>query len=335
MEKTLLENLRHNQAFDAALKKGESIDRIVAAYILSILFQPDPAVRSMAITTIESRVLTEYAVVIQPAAITIGIQNARRVLAKMKSIPAPDTSLATVGKESVLAAGELAGPAIALTAPINPTEVLARRAAVIDANLRPATRVQIVQRVVNDKANTLQNRIDAFYLEPGQSTQQKIRQLKAEHVRSEQARKQFDADYQAFLEGRTRARPRKPALDYVSRFTEDVKTGVREQARRAGTEAEIGKFTEAGKAELAWCTVNASQACPDCRLRHGAKGDASFWDREGRPGSGRTICGSRCFCLLIPAELIRNHPGLKNGLNQPRQGVMTTPAEAARFNASR
>lgn len=340
MEKNLLANLADNQAFDAALAKGKATDKLVAGFLASILFEPSKTARDAAIAALENALVSLFVRSIQPAALTIGARNAARVLSKLKGprlLPAPPLPPGSlpVLLPSGLPDFPVFDPASGEPMPLDLNNPALRQLVLIDANLRAADRALIIQHLVNDAANTLGNRLAAFWLTPGLSINQKLQQLRQLHFQHVAARAKYDQQVKGFDDGTITTRPRKPKLNFLDKLAEDVKDDFRVQARRAGADAEVAKFTKAGYEVLAWVAVNASQACPDCRLRQSVKGDAAFWDKWGRPGDGRTICGQNCYCLLVPAETITDNPGLKNGLNQPKKGVLTSLAEAAALNAAR
>lgn len=303
MERILLDNLAVNQSFDAALRHTPGVDTIVGRFTDAIMFQTNDAVRKHALGQVENLLIDHFSQVVQPAARKIGINNAKRIL-------------------STLGPGDLNDPAL-------------RQKILIDSGLRSNDRVRIVQAIVNDKANTLDNRLASYWLEPGAKTGDKLAQLRDLHKQMEAKRVEYDKALRSFEQGKSENRPRKPNLDFESRFKEDVRQGFREQARRAGTDTETAKFIEAGHSELVWITVNATDACPDCRKRQGARGDVAFWDALGRPGSGKTVCGSSCFCMLVPVETLSKSPNLNQGLVSRIGGVYTTPEDEALLSASR
>lgn len=303
MQKLLLENLAINQAFNAALRKNPTIDSITNRLIAQIMFQPDDAVRRTALDSVELSLVDHFARVVQPAARKIGVTNARKILTQ-------------------IGPGDLNDPAF-------------RQQVLVDLKLRADDRIRIVQAVVNDKANTLDNRLAAYWLEPGANTNQKLQTLRESHATMEANRRVFDRELDRFNAGQIEKKPRKPNLDFQAKFTEDVKEGFRQQARRSGTDAEVATFVGQGHEILAWITVNATDACPDCRLRQGARGDLVFWDRLGRPGSGKTVCGASCFCLLVPEQTLDRNPHLERGLIVNVQPVLATDDDVGWLRDSR
>lgn len=294
MDRLLLTNLATNQAFDAAVRKSPTVEAITNRYIESIMFQTDGLMRREALDAVEAQLVNHFGDVVQPAARTIGIRNAQRVLSDLG-----------VGPNAL-------------------NESALRGRILFDVKANDADRLRIVQAIVNDKANTLDNRLAAYYLEPGARDADKVKQLRDLHAEMETNRRAYDADLEKFNAGDLEKRPRKPNLDFAAKMNEDVKQGYREQARRTGTDAETATFVRAGQEIFAWVTVNATDACPDCRLRQGSRGDLAFWDHLGRPGSGKTICGAACFCLLVPEATLDRNPHLERGLIVNVKGVLTS-----------
>lgn len=304
MEKVLLANLAINQSFDAALKQNKSIDAIIAPYIAAIMLSPDASTRASAIAAITPQLLKLFQNSTLPAAQQIARTIAVNVV---RATAAPTTIVDQTTAQTIL----------------------------MDLKLRPADRVAIVQHMIDDYANTLSNGLLAFWKEPGLSQADKLATLKQIFTTQDAARKAYDAALQAFYSGENDARPKTPKLDFLSRFSEDARNGFRVQARRAGADAELATFINAGFDQFAWITVNGTDACPDCRKRQGAIGDTAFWDDLGRPGDGRTVCKQYCFCMLVPAQTLISNSSLNKGLYANVKGVLTTPQEAAELNSHR
>ena len=71
------------------------------------------------------------------------------------------------------------------------------------------------------------------------------------------------------------------------------------QSGRAG-QMEAYKPTEI----LAWVTVGGHKVCPDCDARAGQTGTIEFWEANGLPGSGWSVCQGFCYCILDPTGKI-------------------------------
>ena len=52
--------------------------------------------------------------------------------------------------------------------------------------------------------------------------------------------------------------------------------------------------------EFTWVTVSGHRICSDCQERAGTVLPFSDWEAIGLPGSGWSLCGSYCYCILDP-----------------------------------
>ena len=49
-----------------------------------------------------------------------------------------------------------------------------------------------------------------------------------------------------------------------------------------------------------WVTVQGHKICDDCQEREGEIDTFDNWVSRGLPGSGWSVCGGRCYCILVP-----------------------------------
>ena len=49
-----------------------------------------------------------------------------------------------------------------------------------------------------------------------------------------------------------------------------------------------------------WVTASGHRICQDCVARSGIEQTFSDWESEGLPGSGATVCGGYCYCVIDP-----------------------------------
>lgn len=252
------------------------------------MFQPKEGPRQAALEKLETAAVRYFRESVQTAARKQGVAHARAVVDQ-------------------LGAGQ--------SVDLNDSDT--RRKILLDGQRRATSRVRIFQAAVNDRANTLDNRLTAYWLEPGADVKEKLAKLKGLHADNEARRIKYERGLADFYAGREDKRPSTPNLDFMSRLTNGVKQSAMEQARRSGTDAETETFVKAGETQLAWITVNAAEACVDCRGRQGVVGNVAYFDTIGRPGSGQTRCGARCFCMLSPARILTQFPSLSTGLNVP------------------
>lgn len=80
--------------------------------------------------------------------------------------------------------------------------------------------------------------------------------------------------------------------------------------------ARFGQYEEFDmEQEFTWVTVSGHRICSDCEERAGETLPFSEWESLGLPGSGWSLCGSFCYCVLDPTgtvsskiELPKNSP---------------------------
>jgi hypothetical protein len=312
IQKALIANIEESVSFDSVLTKNSKIEKLAAQYLTSVLFNPDPSSRSAEIANLQRDIVTHFDSEIVPAATALGRRQAREVIRQIGG-----------GRP-----------------PLDLNDEADRRRILFEGDMRAEQRVRIVQVLTNDAGNTLDNRLAAFWLEPGTTPEEKLATLRRLHDQQEQARKSFDDRMEQFRDGKG-SRPRRPQLDYLSRFTSHVMTETNVQARRTGTDAEHATFESQGFKRFTWVTVNAGDACPDCRKRQGTTGDMAYFEKIGKPGAGKTVCGSACFCLLVPSETIYHAPGLARGIETPSGGegggggVRTDPEQQRQIEAQK
>lgn len=76
----------------------------------------------------------------------------------------------------------------------------------------------------------------------------------------------------------------------------DVKEGIVEQINQSGR---IGMMEEYANVEkFKWVSVGGHKVCKDCAPRAGKVLTWEQWVQEGLPGSGWSVCGGHCYCIL-------------------------------------
>jgi hypothetical protein len=304
IERLIISNLRRAQALDTSLRTAAGIESIAASFVGRIMFNPNAAQRAEAIDAIRLALNTHAVNEVLPQADRIGRQNALDIIRKTPS-------------------------------PENPLPPAQQRGSVIQAKIRMQERQVQVKLSIQENTAKLQGRLTRYYSQPAEGTPtEKVNRLKDVHARMEEKRKAFESKMREFNSSKTGTRPAKPNLDFMSKMTDDVKTDIKVQARRAATDAETALFRERGHNKLGWIVPNGHSACPDCQLRAAVVLTLEEWERYGRPGSGFTICDDSCFCMLVPVETFRTAPGLKFTFSRVKP-VRTTPQQLAVFNANR
>lgn len=307
MELLILSNLRRLQAFDANLKAGLAIDRIADSYLKAVLFEPNDSIRARQIGSLQLELLDHFKIDVLPKSEHLGRAAAETVVRKT---PPPD--------------------------PKDLPNIREIRRELADLRARPNERIEIVRSVLDDKGNTLKNRLFQFWHEPMPGgTIARIRRLAEIQRELDERRDAYEKKIRKFRTGELPNKPAAPKLDLMAKFTHESKQGMRTQARRAGTDAETAHFLTKGYDRFVWITVNATDACPDCRKRSGVIGDVGFWNQHGKPGSGGTVCGNNCYCMLIPAESLEAAPALAARPVINVKSVWTTAAQEKAFAAAR
>jgi hypothetical protein len=297
-------NLRRTQAFDAELRSADEIDRIANEFAAALLGEPSQKKRKPAIDSLVSRLVKHAESTVIPQAQRIGTQNALDLLSG-----APK--------------------------PIDLNDPQQRASALLRGRQKASDRIQIIRTAVGQNGNTLDAALTRYWLEPGEGGQKdKLARLRQIHEDMEKRRKAWEAAMRDFHAGKTTKRPTQPNLDYLSALTAESKKDVREQARRAGTDMEIATFEAKGYAKFIWITPNGAAACPDCQNRQSVILTIAEWERMGRPGSGKTVCGANCYCTLIPAEAGKANPQLLSRGSRDK-GPSTTDDQLRVLNANR
>ena len=68
------------------------------------------------------------------------------------------------------------------------------------------------------------------------------------------------------------------------------------QSSRLGQAAIYGDSVELFR----WVNVEGNRVCGDCLGRAGDSDSWAGWESRGMPGSGWSVCGSSCYCVLVP-----------------------------------
>ena len=119
---------------------------------------------------------------------------------------------------------------------------------------------------------------------------------------------------------------------------EDMRTGGRifgelKNNVKGGMSQSINQSGRAGQMEaykptelLAWVTVGGHKVCPDCDARAGQTGTIEFWETNGLPGSGWSVCQGFCYCILDPTGKIDKRVQAPEKL-KPEKGATVKPTK--------
>ena len=93
-------------------------------------------------------------------------------------------------------------------------------------------------------------------------------------------------------------------INRLKRYTKDTFSGLAQTAFVAyGALSYIDGMTQ----PMAWQT-QSNNVCPDCDSLHGEVRTYEEWLSTTMPGSGSTVCGGRCQCVLVPVEEATKNP---------------------------
>lgn len=74
------------------------------------------------------------------------------------------------------------------------------------------------------------------------------------------------------------------------------------------TQEGVGTGREDKKTLYTWLTTSG-KPCPDCVPRHLQSKTYPEWERIGLPGSGFSVCGDSCMCVLVEEEYVPGNFG--------------------------
>ena len=82
-------------------------------------------------------------------------------------------------------------------------------------------------------------------------------------------------------------------------LSNSIKSGINEGVNQSGRLGQAEQYPP-GDQNYSWVTVAGHKVCPDCDARTGVVKTWDEWVGEGLPGSGWSICGGHCYCVLDP-----------------------------------
>ena len=82
-------------------------------------------------------------------------------------------------------------------------------------------------------------------------------------------------------------------------LSNSIKSGINEGVNQSGRLGQSEQYPPGDK-NYSWVTVAGHKVCPDCDARTGEVKTWDDWVGEGLPGSGWSICGGHCYCVLDP-----------------------------------
>ena len=83
----------------------------------------------------------------------------------------------------------------------------------------------------------------------------------------------------------------------------NTKEGIVQGINRSASMGQYDAYTDGGyteDADFTWITVSGHRICVDCTAREGMVLPFKEWESEGFPGSGWSVCGGFCYCVIDP-----------------------------------
>lgn len=106
---------------------------------------------------------------------------------------------------------------------------------------------------------------------------------------------------------------------FLARFENATQREMTDTFRVQTRLAQDARFREMGYTDNAlftWVTVSGDGTCPDCSEMHGVtRKHGEFGGTE--PGTGWSVCGASCKCILVPEAYSVDNPSLSKPLAAP------------------
>lgn len=105
------------------------------------------------------------------------------------------------------------------------------------------------------------------------------------------------------------------------------KSGGVDFVRNVESQANFQEWQKLGYDEMeTWIAVLVN-TCPDCLPRHGVKHKHSAWESMGLPGSGWSVCGSKCQCQLMPSSITESKAELRDPIKRVKGEIRKVAKE--------
>ena len=79
-----------------------------------------------------------------------------------------------------------------------------------------------------------------------------------------------------------------------------IKGSLVEGINQSGRAGSFEAYDADDKTLFMWVTVAGHKICQDCAPRGGQPATLKDWEGAGMPGSGWSVCGGHCYCILDP-----------------------------------
>ena len=83
-----------------------------------------------------------------------------------------------------------------------------------------------------------------------------------------------------------------------------IKESLVEGINQTGQAGSFQAYDPDEETLFVWVTVAGHKICADCAPRGGEQRKLREWENEGMPGTGWSVCGGHCYCILDPSGKI-------------------------------
>ena len=83
-----------------------------------------------------------------------------------------------------------------------------------------------------------------------------------------------------------------------------IKESLVEGINQAGRAGQYQAYDADDKTMFTWVTVAGHKICQECNWRSGHQATMKEWEAAGMPGTGWSVCGGHCYCILDPSGKI-------------------------------
>lgn len=83
-----------------------------------------------------------------------------------------------------------------------------------------------------------------------------------------------------------------------------IKSSLVEGINQSGRAGSFEAYDANDETLFTWVTVAGHKICQDCSPRGGGRQTLKEWESQGMPGSGWSVCGGHCYCILDPSGKI-------------------------------
>tara|TARA_Y100000310_G_scaffold291628_1_gene319707 strand:+ start:14 stop:1228 length:1215 start_codon:yes stop_codon:yes gene_type:complete len=112
-----------------------------------------------------------------------------------------------------------------------------------------------------------------------------------------------------------------------------IKGSLVEGINQSGRAGSFEAYDVDDKTLFMWVTVAGHKICQDCAPRGGQPAELKDWEGAGMPGTGWSVCGGHCYCILDPTGKISPRIQMERDVARKRRpgeflplnGVEATP----------